>query len=143
MLDLHRPPGHPRLMTPEQRDALVAAGKHVVATSYSSWRFASISPRGAPDGYFARMAAHWLDLVASGDSDICRCALCERPIIAESSLGRIIFAWPDEADFPEMSRASVIVCARCVSRPDYRSQAIELGRDLTALVLVTVAEGTA
>jgi hypothetical protein len=130
-------------MTPEQRDALIAEGKHVVAVSYSSWRFAAISPRSPPDGYFARMAAHWLELVASGDSDICRCALCERPIASESSLGRIIFAWPDEPDFPEMSRASVIVCARCVSRPDYRSQAMELSRDLAQLVLVTVAEGAA
>jgi hypothetical protein len=143
LIDLHWPPGHPRLMTPEQRDALVAEGKHVISAGFSAWRFASISPRSPPDGYFARMAAHWRELVASGDSDICRCALCERSIASESSLGRIIFAWPDEPDFPEASRASVAVCTKCARRPDYRARVTELSQDLAQLVLVTIAEGLA
>jgi hypothetical protein len=165
MLDQSWSTGRPRLMTPEQRDALVAAGKHVVATGYPAWRFASIDPHaeiarcfGGADSledarrryggprtwpYFARMAAQWVSYVAGGDDEACRCCLCGRSIAARADLGRIVFAWPDEPDFPEENRASVIVCARCAARPDYRERAAELSRDLTQLVLVTTAEGTA
>jgi hypothetical protein len=133
---MDQPHGQVKLMTAEERDALVAEGRAVVSTQYPCWRFGSVNPFAAIRGhfragltsvddvrrqcgevatwpFFVRMSALWLVRVADAGAvrdDACQCFLCQRRIIQRLDLGRVVFAWPDDPGFPEASGASVIAC---------------------------------
>jgi hypothetical protein len=152
---------HLQLMTPDERDALLAEGRPLTWRAYSDWRFGAIDPHAAIRAYFhlspdssldtlkqrygdmdawpfeVRLAVKWLTRLATEPDWVCPCFLCERRITHRLELGMIALAWPDEPGFPEGSRAAAAICATCRNAPGYKARLQREARKFTRLVGVT------
>jgi hypothetical protein len=154
-------------MTLEERDALIARGVAFTWIKYNaSWSFEAIDPHREIDGFFrcgltspeelhrlhgdldswpynVRMAVRWLHAIETGSGPPCRCILCRRRIEARLELGQVVFAYPDDPHFPQESRATALVCARCAARSGYRTRLWTATESFTRLVGVTVVHPAA
>jgi hypothetical protein len=153
-----------QLVTPVERDALIAEGRLLTWVKYSGcWDFEAIDPHaeihrffnsGMPSAeelerlhgdldswpYAVRMSVRWLHALETGSGPSCRCHLCRRRIRARLELGRIAFAYPDDPCFPEASRATMVVCMACARRPSLEARLRKATASFVNLVGATIAD---